>query len=216
MLEIAREIAQAAADRRFKVLIVGGFVRDRILGIASKDLDCEIYGATLPEIKEFLAQFGDVEINHDARFPVFRLSINGVALEFCPPRRDRKVSPGPKGFEVSIDRYMTPREACSRRHYTVGAMAYDPLTGEIIDPFLGKDDLLSGILRATDKRYFADDPLRALIGFQLAGRFDLVATQDTLDMARQMLDEEHTVHVNAKWLEWEKWARLSIAPKQGL
>lgn len=216
MLNTAREIARQAEKQGYRVLVVGGLVRDKVLGLESKDVDCEIYFANLTEIEEFLSQFGEVEINFDARFPIFRLTVNGFGLEFCPPRRDRKVAPGSKGFEITVDPEMTPEEACSRRHFTIGSMALDPLTDEIIDPFGGQADLNNKILRATDERFFADDPLRALIGMQLAGRFNLTATEHTENLAGEMLKEAHLIHSNAKWLEWEKWAAKSATPSKGL
>lgn len=215
MLKIARMIAKAAELNNWRVLIVGGFARDHVLGLPSKDLDLEIYGDyTITELTEFLTQFGEVNAV-GSRFGVLKLSVNGVDLDVSAPRRENKTGRGNKGFVVNPDPTMTPKEAAGRRDFTMNTLALDPLTGEIVDPFGGIADLKAGVLKATGPA-FSEDPTRVRRGAQFCGRFNLVADDETLEMSEALLPETDTIAQEMLWVEWEKWARKSVSPSKGL
>ena len=173
-LEQARAIAAAAARRGGRALVVGGWVRDRLLGIASKDLDLEIYGISEPELAALLAPFGRVD-PIGQQFPVYKIGAIDVAL----PRRESKSGRGHRGFAVQGDPSMTVREAARRRDFTINAIAWDPLTETYEDPYDGRSDLAARILRVVDAETFADDSLRVLRALQFAARFDLRVTEET-------------------------------------
>src|SRR4029079_6251413 len=132
-LTLARAIAAAAKARGGRALVVGGWVRDRLRGRASKDLDLEIYGVAEHELPALLAPFGRVE-PVGRSFPVYKVAGIDVAL----PRRESKVGRGHTAFAVEGDPFMSVREAARRRDFTINAISWDPLTGEHEDPFDGR------------------------------------------------------------------------------
>jgi tRNA nucleotidyltransferase (CCA-adding enzyme) len=175
----ARAIAQRARERGGRALVVGGFVRDRLLGRPSKDLDVEVFGIPEHELRALLAALGRVESVGQA-FPVYKLGAIDVAL----PRRESKTGRGHKGFEVRGDPFMTPDEAARRRDFTINAIAWDPLTGDYVDPVGGRADLEARRLRVVDEGTFADDSLRVLRAVQLAARFELTPDERTAEICR--------------------------------
>jgi tRNA nucleotidyltransferase (CCA-adding enzyme) len=173
-LALALPIAGAAAARGGRALVVGGWVRDRLRGAASTDLDLEIYGIAEGDLPGLLAPFGRVEPVGRA-FPVYKVAGVDVAL----PRRESKIGRGHSAFAVQGDPHMTPVEAARRRDFTINAIAWDPLTGEYVDPFGGRADLEARVLRVVDPGTFPDDSLRVLRAIQLAARFELAVPGET-------------------------------------
>jgi len=157
-----RSFAEIIAANGGRVFRVGGCVRDQFMGVIPKDIDFSIVGMVKKNFKEL---FPDAE-EYGKSFPVFRLSIDGVKCELAFARTERKVSSGYKGFKISSKPKITIEEDLFRRDTTVNSIAMDCLTGEIIDPFKGVQDINNKILRATSQ-HFVDDPMRAL---RLAGQ----------------------------------------------
>jgi tRNA nucleotidyltransferase (CCA-adding enzyme) len=122
-IQIVQQIARSAQKRGWRLLVVGGWVRDQVLERESKDLDCEIYGPeSVDTLIEWLSQFG--EVNAVGRsFGVLKLEINGTDLDISLPRRENKQGQGHKGFLVEPDSTMTPRDAAARRDFTWNALA---------------------------------------------------------------------------------------------
>ena len=176
-LEPARAIAREVADAGGRAWVVGGFVRDRLLGLDPKDLDLEVFGIPAADLPALLARFGQVEPVGQS-FPVYKVGAIDVAL----PRRESKTGHGHKGFTVEGDPSMSFADAARRRDFTVNAIGLDPLTGEHADPFGGRDDLAGRRLRVVDPARFGDDSLRVLRAVQLVGRFSLQV--DTADARR--------------------------------
>jgi tRNA nucleotidyltransferase (CCA-adding enzyme) len=173
-LPLAEAIAAAAAARGGRALIVGGWVRDRLRGEASKDLDLEIYGVPETDLPSLLAPFGRVE-PVGRSFPVYKVAGIDVAL----PRRESKSGRGHTAFAVEGDPSMSVREAARRRDFTINAIAWDPLTAAYEDPFDGRADLDARVLRVVDPRTFGDDSLRVLRALQFAARFELTVPDET-------------------------------------
>lgn len=197
-----------------RALLVGGAVRDMITGQPVKDLDFEVYGVTPDELEATLSIVGTVNAVGKS-FGVLKVKYRGFDFDVSIPRRENKVGAGHKGFIAHPDPTMTPKQAAARRDFTFNAMAYDPLTTELLDFFSGKQDLENRVLRHTSDA-FAEDPLRVLRGMQFCGRFDLTETPDTLRMCRKLAPEYHTLSVERVWSEWEKWATKSVRPSAGL
>jgi tRNA nucleotidyltransferase (CCA-adding enzyme) len=172
--ELAIAIARAVRDRGGHALIVGGWVRDRLLGLESKDLDIEVYGIPESDLGDVLSPFGRAEPIGQA-FPVYKVVNIDVAL----PRRESKTGRGHKGFDVRGDPSMTVEEAARRRDFTINAIAWDPLEQRFDDPFDGRADLKARLLRVVDPGTFPDDSLRVLRALQFTARFGLDVPQHT-------------------------------------
>lgn len=144
-----------------KTYIVGGAVRDELLGVAVKDRDYVVVGAT-PEA--MIAQ-GYTPVGKD--FPVFLHP--KTHAEYALARTERKTEPGYKGFVFHTDASVTLEEDLIRRDLTINAMAQDE-DGSIVDPFGGQRDLQQRIFRHVSPA-FAEDPVRILRIARFAARF---------------------------------------------
>jgi len=184
--EIVTEVAFAEkiAANGGRVFRVGGCVRDQIMGIMPQDIDFCIVGMVK---KNFKTLFPKAE-EYGKSFPVFHLLIDGVQCELAFARTERKVSSGYRGFKIASNPKITIEEDLYRRDTTVNSMAMDCLTGEIIDPYHGRQDINDKILRATSE-HFSDDPMRALRLASQAARFDFVVEDRTLLLARAVAQE---------------------------
>ena len=183
-----RRVIDALAARGGRPFIVGGAVRDALLGLLAKDLDIEVFGLPADIVREVLATFGHVNAVGEA-FTVFKLSgLQGVegAVDVSLPRRDSKAGPGHRGIVVVGDPSLSLDEASRRRDFTINALLFDPIRGEMHDPHGGARDLEASILRAVDARHFGEDPLRALRAVQLAARFELTVDPATAELCRSM------------------------------
>lgn len=207
-LDTASAIATRVRDAGGRALIVGGWVRDRLMGHPSKDLDLEVYGLSAERLKELLAEFGRVNTVGES-FTVYKVADVDVAL----PRRESRTGRGHRAFEVTGDPNLSFVEAARRRDFTINAVAWDPLTEEYIDPFDGRADIAARLLRAVDARTFGDDSLRVLRALQFAARFALTVDDATLDLCRGMdLDDLPAERI---WGEVEKLLRLAARPSIG-
>jgi tRNA nucleotidyltransferase (CCA-adding enzyme) len=203
------EIAKAASLAGGRALVVGGVARDRLLGLASKDIDLEIFGMAEDRLRALLEPFGRLEAVGQS-FPVYKVGNIDVAL----PRRESKTGRGHKGFTVVGDPTMTFADAARRRDFTINAIGFDPLTREYLDPFGGRDDLAARRLRVVDPERFADDSLRVLRAVQFVARFDLTVDPDTRTLlAGIALDDLPAERV---WGEMEKLLVQAPAPSRGL
>jgi len=204
--ERARQIAEAVRTAGGRALIVGGWVRDRLLGLDSKDIDLEVFGLEAERLRRLLESFGRVEAVGES-FQVYKTGDIDVSL----PRRESKAGRGHRGFDVTGDPSMRIEDAARRRDFTVNAIAWDPLTDEYLDPFNGRRDLDARALRAVDADTFADDSLRALRAIQFAARFNLTLDEVTARLCRDLpLDDLPAERI---WGEVEK---LLLAPKPSI
>jgi tRNA nucleotidyltransferase (CCA-adding enzyme) len=214
-LDIAKRVADAAAAEGGRALVVGGWVRDRLLGRASKDIDIEVFGIEQDRLPALLAPLGRVEPVGQS-FPVYKLiPPDGGAgeIDVALPRRESKRGRGHKGFEVHGDPAMTVAEAARRRDFTINAIACDPLTGVYEDPFDGRGDLARRLLRAVDAKTFADDSLRALRAVQFAARFEFALDEHTAALCRDLpLDDLPAERI---WGEIEKLLLQAARPSIG-
>jgi tRNA nucleotidyltransferase (CCA-adding enzyme) len=207
VLEQAVSIAEVVRNSGGHALIVGGWVRDTLLGLPeSSNVDLEVFGLPGDRLRALLETFGRVEAVGES-FQVYKIGDIDVSL----PRRDSKAGRGHRGFLVSGDPDMSIAEAARRRDFTVNAISWDPLTGEYFDPFDGRSDLERRLLRVVDPQTFGDDSLRVLRGVQFAARFALTLEESTAALCRQIpLDDLPSERV---WGEFEK---LLFAPKPSI
>ncbi len=165
-----------------RALLVGGCVRDLLMGAQPKDWDLEVYGTEPRRLREILDRFGSVNVAGEA-FTVYKL---GPDLDVSLPRRERKSGRGHRAFVIEGDAAMTFEEATRRRDFTINAILRDPLTGELIDPFNGQKDIEGRILRAVAPETFVEDSLRVLRAAQFAARFEFDIDPDTTALCRTM------------------------------
>ena len=173
-------LAHAIHEAGGRALLVGGCVRDALMGVQPKDWDLEVYNLDPARLREILDQFGPVNIVGEA-FTVYKL---GHHLDVSIPRRERKSGRGHKAFVIEGDPSMSIVEATRRRDFTINAILQDPLTGELIDPFHGQRDIDQHILRAVSKDTFAEDSLRVLRAAQFAARFEFDIDPETVELCR--------------------------------
>src|SRR4051812_11427333 len=150
-VELSRLLAEVPALSR--AYLVGGCVRDALLGIAHKDFDLEVYGVSYEALEKALSAHGRVDLVGKSFGVIKFLSRSGAQWDFSVPRRDSKMSAGHKGFEVEFDPNISPREAASRRDFTINALMFDPRTSEYLDFFGGRDDLKNHVLRHTSPAF---------------------------------------------------------------
>lgn len=195
--------------------LVGGCVRDALAGIAHHDFDIEVFGVGYEELAKSLRRWGRTDLVGRS-FGVVKLTTpDGDTHDFSIPRRDSKVAPGHKGFEVTFDPAITPREAAARRDFTVNALMFDPRRNEVLDFFGGQDDWRARRLRHTSEA-FVEDPLRVLRGMQFAARFDLTIAPETAALCRSIKASYGELAVERVREEWFKWAAKSTVPSRGL
>jgi tRNA nucleotidyltransferase (CCA-adding enzyme) len=195
--------------------LVGGCVRDWLLGQPNKDFDIEVFGASYEQLAVALSRWGRADLVGRS-FGVLKLTTDaGSTYDFNIPRREWKVGIGHTGFAIELDPEITPKEAASRRDYTINALTFDPRRNELLDFFGGRHDLENRVLRHTSKA-FAEDPLRVLRGMQFAGRFALRTAPETLQMCRRIAPTYRELAIERVWGEWYKWATRSVAPSLGL
>ena len=205
---LVRAIAEGVREEGGRALVVGGWVRDRLLGHPSKDFDLEVFGLPAETLRRVLSRFGPVNAVGES-FTVFKVADVDVAL----PRRDSKTGRGHRGFTVEGDPHMTIEEAARRRDFTINAIALDPLTGEHLDPYNGAADLERRVLRAVDPQTFGEDSLRVLRGIQFAARFGLATDEATRDLCRRIpLDDLPAERI---WGEIEKLLLRAPTPSIG-
>ena len=191
-------------------MLVGGCVRDALMGIAPKDWDVEVYGVEPSKLREILDSFGRVDAVGEA-FTVYKI---GHDLDVALPRREKKTGRGHKGFVIEGDPQMTFTEAAKRRDFTINAILKDALTGEIIDVYGGRKDIENKILRVVSKETFAEDSLRVLRAAQFAARFEFDIDAETIEICRKIdltdLPKERI------WGEFEKILLQAEKPSIGL
>lgn len=194
--------------------LVGGCVRDWLLGLDPKDFDVEVYGLDYEALGRTLAPFGSVNLVGRS-FGVLKVRLDGAEYDFSLPRRESKTGAGHRGFAVAPDPALTEAEAAARRDFTINAIAYDPLANRLLDFHNGADDLRKKILRHTSAA-FVEDPLRVLRAFQFAARFELVLAPETAALCRSISGTHKELAVERVWGEWDKWAVKAVKPSLGI
>ncbi len=246
------ELSIIIHDAGGRAMLVGGCVRDELMGVEPKDWDVEVYGVAPERLKDILTDFaaslkrqetGDErrETNSDPALRISRsedpysasgeggksvpspLKMVGEAfavyklgndLDVSLPRRERKVARGHRGFVVEGDPDMSFEEACSRRDFTINAILKDPLTGEVIDPFNGREDIERKLLRHVSEATFAEDSLRVLRAAQFAARFEFDIDEQTAAICKDI--DVTDLPKERIWGEMEKLLLKAQRPSIGL
>jgi tRNA nucleotidyltransferase (CCA-adding enzyme) len=212
---VVQDLAYRVYGVKGRAFLVGGSVRDHLLGRPFKDWDLEVFGVPADDLQTLLKRLGRVNLVGRS-FGVYKLTPRGTRdeIDVSIPRRDSRVGPGHKGIEIEGDPDMSVSEAARRRDLTVNAILYDLHTGEVVDPHNGVADLGRGVLRAVDRETFLEDPLRALRAVQFAARLDFQPDAELVGLCRQApLDELPAERVC--W-EWEKLLLRGVRPSRGM
>src|SRR5947207_2826412 len=181
--------------------LVGGAVRDELLGLDSKDADFVVPGVDYDGLRRALEPHGNVEDFEvagrrvGARLYPRDRQVRAAApagIEFAPPRAERSTGPGRHDFEIFADPGLSIEDDMARRDFTVNAIARRLDTGELVDPYGGERDLEHGLLRTVSPRSFAEDPLRIVRGLRLVSQLGLTPDESTL---QQMRDEAENVRL---------------------
>ena len=201
-----------------KPIIVGGYIRDKLLNLDSKDIDIELYGIdSLQELETILEEFGEVN-SVGKSFGVCKLQFEELDIDFSLPRTDNKVSEGHRGFKITTDSSLDFKTASSRRDFRVNSMGYDVKEKKLLDPFSGRVDIQNHILQAVDILKFDEDPLRVLRAVQFTSRFNFVLSRELFLKCKDMihngvLDELPKERI---FVEIQKLLLKSPKPSQGL
>src|SRR5438034_556992 len=203
-------LAEALVDKKIEdfvrglhldAYLVGGAVRDELLGRDSKDADFVVPGVDYEGLHAALEPHGKVEELEVAGrrvgarlYPRDRAlrTLAPAGIEFAPPRAERSTGPGRHDFEIVADPNLSIEDDMARRDFTVNAIARRLETGDLVDPFGGQDDLRNRVLRTVRERSFAEDPLRLVRGLRLISQLGLEPTEETL---RQMREEAGRVRL---------------------
>ena len=175
--------------------MVGGAVRDILLGRAPKDFDYVVVGADV----QYMLDQGYKQVG--SSFPVFLHPESGS--EYALARKEKKVAPGYKGFEFEFGPHVTLEEDLSRRDLTINSIAYDFDTKEYIDPFNGRKDLKKGLIRHTSEA-FAEDPLRILRVARFSARYQFRVHRETAMLCKRLVPELDALSADRVWGELEK------------
>lgn len=203
--EVVR-LCEAVRDAGGRAMLVGGSVRDQLLGIESKDFDVEVYGLEPAHLRGILERIGQVNTVGE-HFSVYKVVVypartgddtarqalcaepasqQRFEIDVSIPRRESKSGRGHRGFVIEGDPSMSFEDAARRRDFTINAILLDPLTDERVDPYGGREDLKQRILRAVAADTFIEDSLRVLRAVQLAARFEMTIEAKTLALCRMI------------------------------
>jgi len=183
MEKIERKIAELVSEAGGRTFYVGGFVRDKILGIENKDVDIEVHGIKPEILLDILRSVGE-PLSYGSSFGIY--SLKGSHIDIAMPRMEHATGRGHRDFEVFVDPFIGLEAAALRRDFTMNAAFEDVLTGEIIDPFDGRRDLANGIIRHVNDQSFTEDPLRVLRAAQFASRFELQIAEETVVLCKNI------------------------------
>jgi tRNA nucleotidyltransferase (CCA-adding enzyme) len=201
--DACRRVCELVRAEGGRALAIGGCVRDACLERVSRDVDLEVFGLDPKGIARVISPHYPLDQVGRA-FAVMKL--RGLPVDLAVPHRGR-------GETAAWAPELPPEEAAARRDFTINAIALDPLTGEVIDPFDGRGDLERGILRHCSDR-FGEDPLRVLRAMQLAARFELEVAPDTVALCRTLAPDG--IARERIFGEWCKLIVRGVRPSLGL
>ena len=208
LLKIAGDIRDAGG----RAYLVGGWVRDALLGKGCRDYDVEVYDMAQDALVPILSKYGRTNLVGKA-FGVIHLAMKGLSLDFSFPRTESKVGYGHRGFVVHTDEKLSFKEAALRRDFTINAMGMELPDLTLCDPYGGIGDLKTHTLRHVGPA-FAEDSLRILRGVQFASRFGCTLAPETVELCRTLsLDD---LSVERLFEEFKKWLLKPGKPSLGL
>lgn len=195
MSENILEIAKKIENEGGRLYLVGGAIRDKLLNRKIKDEDYCVVGITSEQFKKLFPQ----SFTKGKSFEVFEL--NGK--EFAMARIEKKTGLGHKEFEITTNKDITIEQDLARRDITINSIAEDVLTGKLIDPFNGKQDIENKIIKATTQ-HFLEDPLRVYRVARFASELNFDVSEDTIKMMNSLKNELNTLSKERVFIEFSK------------
>ena len=195
MNEAIIEIAKKIEENNGHLYLVGGAVRDELLGIEISDEDYCVTGLSHSEFERIVPE----AFERGKSFEVF--DMNGAEIALA--RTERKIGKGHKNFEITTNKNLTIYDDLKRRDLTINSIAKNVLTNEIIDPFEGRNDLKRGIIRATSES-FSEDPLRVYRAARFACKFDFEIEENTIKLMKSLKSEMSDLSVERVFMEMKK------------
>ena len=196
-------------------IIVGGYVRDRLLNIESKDIDIELYGsANIDTLEKLLLPYGKINLVGKS-FGVIKLSYNDFEIDFTLPRKESKSGSGHKGFDITLEQDLDFAAAALRRDFTINAIGYDPINKIILDPYNGQDHIKQKILTHVNDETFTEDPLRILRAIQFASRFELTCSDALVNLCQNMV-KGGSIYELPKERIFEEFKKLLLSKKPSI
>lgn len=183
--------------------IVGGYVRDSILGLNPKDADIVVFGINYENLIDKVSHLGRTDLVGKS-FGVLKLRIGEEEFDLALGRTESRTGVGHTGFAVDFDSNIRPIDDCRRRDLTINTLLMDK-NGNIIDYFRGQQHLKQRLLHPSSDA-FAEDALRVLRAMQFASRFQMTASGVLCAMAYDMYDDFHALSTDRIYVEWMKWA----------
>lgn len=176
-----RKLNKSAA----KAYFVGGYVRDKLMGKESSDIDIEVFNITQDEIEKILNECADElslkEVDLVGKsYGIYKIGDLDISL----PRRERKLGNKHTDFDIQVVPQMSVEEASLRRDFTINSIYMDIYTLELLDFRSGVQDLKDGIIHHIDDKTFVEDPLRVFRAAQFASRFQFAIDEHTLELCK--------------------------------
>jgi tRNA nucleotidyltransferase/poly(A) polymerase len=196
-----QEIESYVRSLGLDAYLVGGAVRDELLGLDSRDADFLVPGVDTEELRRALEPYGRVDdLVVAGRLVGVRLHprdgrIRALApsgIEFAPPRAERSTGPGRHDFEIVADPSLSVEDDMRRRDFTINAMARRLDTGELVDPLHGRADLENRVLRTVSSESFREDPLRLVRALRFVSQLEFEPDRALLE---QMTAEAPSVRL---------------------
>lgn len=197
-----QKIIQSLESAGANCYYVGGYVRDKLLGIESKDIDIEVFNMPFNELLSHLKKFGSVDVVGES-FGVIKLHADQT-YDFSIPRTENCTGAKHTDFEVNCNPYLSVKEAMERRDFTINA-AYMDSSGDIVDYHESQRDISYRVLHPVSDK-FREDALRPLRGFRFAGKMNMSVTQLTIDYSKAMYSSYNSLSKERVWEEWKRWA----------
>ncbi len=189
-----QEIEEYVRSLGLDAYLVGGAVRDELLGLDSKDADFLVPGLDTEGLREALAPHGRVEdlvvadrlvgVRFHPRDGGIR-NLTPAGIEFAPPRKEVSTGPGRHDFELVADPELTVEDDMRRRDFTVNAMARRLADGELVDPLDGRVDLEARRLRTVSPQSFREDPLRLVRALRFVSQLGFEPDEELLAQMRE-------------------------------
>ena len=215
LLNLLNPVLIELNNKNMNSLIVGGAVRDALLGKKPKDIDIEIYNVSLEELQSILEKYGKVnEVGKSfgiLKFIPYKKGTTELVdieepFDFSIPRRENKTGKGYTGFKTEFDKNITIKEAAERRDFTWNSLGYNPISKTLYDYYGGIKDLKEGIIRHVSDK-FKEDPLRILRAMQFQSRMGYKLASETANLIRDMveknmIDELPKERIEQEWLKW--------------